>query len=104
MIGRNLTLNLTRIRTAQERYEQTYTPEQVAGLGDAETFRVVAPADLAFDIYKDKEHFRLIGRVKTTIELACGRCLEPFTMPVDAEFDLRYQPHKENTGEGDREV
>jgi len=104
MIGRNLTLNLTRIRTAQERYEQTYAPEQLAGLGDAESFKVVAPAELAFDIYKDKDQFRLIGRVKTTLELLCGRCLEPFTLPVDAEFDLRYQPHAQNTGEGEREV
>jgi uncharacterized protein len=104
MIGRNLTLNLTRIRTAQERYEQLYAPEQLAGLGDPESFKVVAPAELAFDIYKDKDQFRLIGRVKTTLELSCGRCLEPFTLPVDSEFDLRYQPHTENTGEGEREV
>ena len=104
MIGRNLTLNLTRIRTAQERYEQICAPEQLAGLGDAESYKVVAPAELAFDIYKDKDQFRLIGRVKTTLELSCGRCLEPFTLPVDSEFDLRYHPHTQNTGEGEREV
>jgi uncharacterized protein len=42
--------------------------------------------------------------VKTTLELPCSRCLEPFSWPVDAEFDLRYQPHSANTGEGEREV
>jgi uncharacterized protein len=25
-------------------------------------------------------------------------------VPVDAAFDLRYQPHTENTGEGEREI
>ena len=104
MIGRNLTLNLARIRTAEDRYEQRYAPEQVAALGDAESFTVIAPADLAFDIFKDKDQFRLVGRVKTTLELRCGRCLEPFTLPVDSEFDLRYLPHAQNTGEGEREV
>jgi uncharacterized protein len=26
------------------------------------------------------------------------------TVPVDAAFDLRYQPHAENKGEGEREI
>jgi uncharacterized protein len=42
--------------------------------------------------------------VKTTLELSCGRCLEPFAWPVDAAFDLRYQPHSLNVGEGEREI
>jgi uncharacterized protein len=85
-----LLLHLKKIRTAQERFEQVYQPEAFAA--DPETYRVVAPAALAFDIFKDKDQFRLAGTVKTTLELACGRCLEPFTWPVDEAFDLRYQP------------
>ena len=42
--------------------------------------------------------------MQTTLELQCSRCLEPFTAPVDQEFDLRYQPHTVNTGEGEREI
>ena len=45
-----------------------------------------------FDIYKDKEHFRLVGQVQTTLELPCSRCLEPFTGRSTPTFDLRYQP------------
>jgi uncharacterized protein len=96
-----LSLNLTNIRTPRERFEQVYRPDQVPA---DEDFRVVAPVELAFDIFKDKDQFRLAGGVKTTLELPCGRCLEPFMLPVDASFDLRYQPHTENTGEGEREV
>ncbi len=96
-----LLLNLNKFRTAQDRFEQVYTPEQ---FGAVEDFRVVAPITLAFDIFKDKLHYRLVGRVQTTLELPCGRCLEPFTTPVDQTFDLRYQPHTENTGEGEREI
>src|SRR5262245_34002706 len=97
-----LSLNLARIRTPLERFEKVYAP-QVLG-ADGDTFAVVEPADLAFDIHKDKDQFRLAGRVISTLELPCSRCLEPFTWPVDAAFDLRYQPRTANTGEGEREV
>jgi uncharacterized protein len=97
-----LSLNLARIRDPQERFEQVYSPEQLAAGDDA--FRVAAPVTLAFDIYKDKDQFRLIGSVQTTLELPCSRCLEPFIWPLDSSFDLRYQPHARNAGEGEREI
>ncbi len=96
-----LSLNLNKIRTAEERFEQVYSPEQ---FGQEQDFRVVAPISLEFDIFKDKQQFRLVGRVRTTLELPCSRCLEPYTMAVDQSFDLRYQPHAHNTGEGEREI
>src|SRR5205814_2798014 len=37
-------------------------------------------------------------------QLACGRCLEVFDVPVDSEFELRYVPAADNRGEGEREV
>jgi uncharacterized protein len=97
-----LALNLARIRTAEEHCEHTYAAEALAVDGDA--FRVAAPVRLAFDIFKDKDQFRLVGRVSTTLELQCSRCLDPFPWPIDASFDLRYQPHTLNAGEGEREV
>jgi uncharacterized protein len=97
-----LSLNLAKIRDAHERFEQVYRPEQLAVSDDA--FRVAAPVNLAFDIHKDKDQFRLAGSVNTTLELPCSRCLEPFMWPVDSSFDLRYQPHARNTGEGEREI
>jgi DUF177 domain-containing protein len=96
-----LSLDLNKIRTAQERFERVYQPDQLPGEQD---FRVVAPVSLAFDIFKDKQMFRLVGTVTTSLELLCSRCLEPFTMTVDQPFDLRYQPHAHNTGEGEREI
>ena len=96
-----LSLNLNKIRTAQERFEQVSPPEQ---FGVEQDFRVVEPISLAFDIFKAKLQFRLAGRVQTTLELPCSRCLEPYTLPVDQTFDLRYQPHAQNTGDGEREI
>ena len=96
-----LALDLSKIRTAQERFERVYQPDQLPADDD---FRIVAPVSLAFDVFKDKQQFRLAGEVKATLQLACSRCLEPFSMPVDQTFDLRYQPHAHNTGEGEREI
>jgi uncharacterized protein len=97
-----LALNLSRIRTAHERFDRLYQPNQLGQ--DHEAFTVTSPVTLGFDISKDKDQYRLIGRVQASLELPCSRCLEPFTWPVEAEFDLRYQPHSQNSGEGEREV
>jgi len=56
------------------------------------------------DIDKEPDGFRLAGRVESTLELLCSRCLEPFPWPVDAAFDLRFQPKEQNVGEGERDV
>ena len=93
-----LSLTLAKIRDAHERFEQVYRPEQLAVSDDA--FRVAAPVNLAFDIHKDKDQFRLAGSVNTTLELPCSRCLEPFTTPLAREFDLRYHPHTHAAGSG----
>jgi uncharacterized protein len=97
-----LLLNLNKIRAPQDRVEQVYKPDQFEA---DEDFRVVGPVSLAFDVFTDKQAFRLAGRVQTTLELKCSRCLEPFTVPVDQEFDLRYQPHSvAKAVEGDLEI
>jgi uncharacterized protein len=94
-------LDLSRIRTPLEHYEKVY---QADAFPPDDAFRVVAPVALSFDIRKDKRQFQLSGRVQSTLELPCSRCLEPFRWPVDATFDLRYQPQSLNTGTDEREI
>ena len=95
-------LDLGNIRQPHTRYDRTFAPSEVE-MGDDE-YRVVAPVDLGFDIYKDKEAFRLVGTVRTELELPCSRCLEPFRFPVDVEFDLRYLPQADPSPDEEREV
>lgn len=97
-----LLLNLSRIHSARERVEQVYEPAELGQTHD--DFRVVAPTSLAFDVHKDKRQFRLVGHVQSTLELPCGRCLEPLRWPVDAEFDLRYVPLGTAAGTDDHEI
>jgi uncharacterized protein len=98
-------LDLGQIRTPHERFEQVYRPEAFAAPGDNDdTLKVASPVTLAFEISKDQRTFRLVGKTQTTLEVPCSRCLEPMTVAVDAPFDLRYQPHSTNTGEGEKEI
>jgi len=94
-------LDLSTIRSAHERYEKVYRPEAFAPDDD---YRVAAPVALALDIYKDRETFRLVGRVQSELELACSRCLEPFRWKVDEPFELTYRPQRENTGDAEQEI
>lgn len=95
-------LDLTRIRQAETAFAQQYEAERFAGRDHA--FRVVAPVELRMTIHKDRDRYRLAGTIRTSIELACSRCLEPYGVPVDVSFDLRYLPQSENAGDEEREV
>lgn len=95
-------LDLTRLRKPLQRFDHTLTPAQVPQAG--EVYRVVAPVAFGFDVHKDKAQFRLVGRVTTTLELDCGRCLDPFTLPVDAAFDVRYHPQAEVNAAGSEDA
>ena len=83
-------LDLTRYRQPLERFDRTFSPDEVRDEGDP--YRIVAPVHVAFDIHKDKVEFRLVGNLETELELACSRCLEPYRLPLSAAFDLRYLP------------
>jgi len=41
------------------------------------------------DVVQD---IRLKGKLETSLEVACARCLEPVVLPVKRSFDLLYRP------------
>jgi uncharacterized protein len=67
-------------------------------------FRATSPVHLTADVRKDGDRVRLTGRMTTTLELDCSRCLEPYAIPIDARFDLLLLPASANKGEGEHEV
>jgi hypothetical protein len=89
-------LDLSRLRDgAEERVVRTWPASTFEG---SEDFTVAAPVSFDAVVRKDKQAYRLVGRAVTEIELECSRCTEPFRLPVEAAFDLRYLPHRENVG------
>lgn len=99
----DLLLDLSQMREARDRIDRTFDPSVVPA-GENDTFLVQAPVRLAFEIFKDGAQFHLVGRLQSTLSLACGRCLEDIALPVDLPFDLLYLPHTHNAGEGEVEV
>jgi uncharacterized protein len=83
-------LELSHIRQPETEFAKVFQPADIPG-GDGD-FRVTAPVDLRMVIHKDHLNFRLVGTVRTQLELVCSRCLEPFVLPVDRAFDLRFLP------------
>jgi uncharacterized protein len=84
-------LDLSKLRGRREHFERTFQPS-VFDPPD-EDYRVAAPVELSLDADKaGGDAFRVTGRAVTRLELACGRCLEEFAVPVDARFELRYVP------------
>jgi uncharacterized protein len=77
------------MREGVGRLDLTIAPDKLAT--EAE-YRVVSPVVLEAAANKDRERVRIAGRIATTIELVCSRCLEPDTLPIDASFDLLYLP------------
>jgi len=95
-------LDLTRYRQPVSHFARTFQPDEVGG--DADAYQIVEPVELEFDIHKDKDKFRLVGRVRTQLELSCSRCVEPYRFPIDAGFDQRYLPSSDASIEVEREV
>ena len=86
-----LLLDVGQMRDAEARIERTFAPGVLPT--DQTICRIVAPVALSVVVRKDRMQFRLVGSVRTSIELACGRCLEGFEMPVAESFDVLYLPH-----------
>jgi DUF177 domain-containing protein len=100
-------LSLRSIQDAHEHIGKRFEPAvfPAARAAEEEPFRIVSPVTLSFDIDRQETgRYRVAGQLTGELELMCSRCLEPFTLPVVADFDLRYVPRTENAGEGEREV
>jgi len=85
-------LDISRLRGLrdEEHLDRTY-PIDAFGL-DGEDFRLIEPVSLVADVRRDGRTVHLTGQLKARLETACGRCLEPFAVPVDVQLALRFLP------------
>ena len=96
-------LDLNKLRGQREHFERRLEPSQFEPQDP--DYRVVAPVEVSLDVEKaGGDAFRVSGSAKTTLELECSRCVEPFALPVDASFELRYVPQEQDAAEAEREI
>jgi uncharacterized protein len=95
--------DLNKLQGQRQHVERTFPPS--AFDPQDEDYRVASPVELSMDVAKaGGDTFSVSGRFRTTLELECGRCVEPYAIPLEADFDLRYVPQADNAGEGEREI
>jgi uncharacterized protein len=97
-----LLLDVSQMRETRARVDRTYAGDAIPS--DAEVYRLVDPVVLSAEVQRDRDQFRVVGKVRTTIELVCGRCLEPFRAPVDEVFDVLFLPHTGAPSEDEKKV
>ena len=95
-------LDLSRFRGEVDRVDRDEPVGALAQEGDE--FLILTPTTFQAEVRKDKEKVRLVGRVRTMLELTCSRCLDPFPLPVDAKFDILFLPASANVGVAEGEV
>ena len=93
-------LDLRAFRGGTEEINRQYAPEAFPPAeGD---FRIAEPVELTVRLTKDSKKIRLTGRLRTTLEVECSRCLDAFRVPVDADLDQMFLPEgTEITGASD---
>lgn len=97
-------LSLRSLHDAHEHFEKRFEPS-LFPTAEGDTFQVVSPVALSFDVdLQETGRYRVAGHLTGELGLTCSRCLEPFTLLVATDFDLRYVPRTENVGEGEKEV
>jgi DUF177 domain-containing protein len=85
----------------EDHLDRTFQPEQFdPSIVQDEEYRVVGPVHLVMDVRRDRDAYRVTGKVETRLQLECGRCLDPFEIPVDSAFELRYVPAAGNAAPG----
>jgi uncharacterized protein len=94
-------LDVAKIREPHLRIDRT---DEASAYPADEDYRIVDPVRLTGELRKDHEKIRIAGHVKTSLELACSRCLDGFRVPVDAAFDLMYLPATSEPTAGEQEV
>ena len=98
-----LVLDLREMRGPEDRVEHTY-PAASFATGRSDEYTVAGSVALALQVRRDGEKFRISGRVRTVLSLACSRCLERFEMPGNLTVDLLYLPDDENRGGEESEI
>ncbi len=84
-------LDISRVRTGVVDVNRRLEPEAFADLRD--DFQVVGPTELTGTVRREKgTHVVLHSRVTSAMEVTCGRCLEPYVVPVNADVETRFVP------------
>jgi len=86
-------LSIKEMEVKEVRFDETFPPGEIDFSGSEVTqtgpLHVVGVAEL---LHNTGGEVRIKGRMTTTLEAVCDRCLATARFPIDAPFDLFYRP------------
>ncbi len=87
-------LDISRLRTAAQDVNRQIGPEAFADL--KEDFRVIGATGVVGTVRREKGTTVILEvRVTSVMEVTCGRCLEPFSVPLYVDVKTRFVPPAE---------
>lgn len=55
--------------------------------------KIIKPVHFKGKIYKSGEDIRVDGNIATKLQVECHRCLDSFSIEIEADMDLYYRPY-----------
>lgn len=89
-VDSTMQIEVDRLEQLGGKFAQAYEVNSL--LLDDTDLRLTKPADVHGRIKRSGQEVELRGELHTAIEVACGRCLKPVEVPVDARFAERFVP------------
>ncbi len=85
-------LHIRELQLGRVRFEETWEPGAIEFYDPQ--IRQTAPitATGSADLSEALMEIRVNGHLATRMEIACDRCLEPASFPIDTDFHLLYRP------------
>ncbi len=84
--------DVNQMQLGKVRFKENFAPGVIEFLDpqlrQAALLETVGTAELTEAVME----IRVAGHLKTKMEIACDRCLEPAIFPIDTDFDLLYRP------------
>jgi uncharacterized protein len=68
--------------------EGSWFAEMIGSADDAQWIRLSQPVNADLELVPERRQVKLAGRVRTTLQLSCSRCLRAFTTDIDESFTL----------------
>lgn len=91
-----LTIQIDTIKDDEMLLTGDLDASDLPGLDDLTTngqLTVKGAISYRFRLFRVSDMIEILGHVSSRVSLACSRCLEPFDLPVEADFDLTYADH-----------
>jgi len=88
-------IELDKLEQAGNRFAHVYEPEEI--VLDEEYVRLTSPPEVMGRVERSGQQVRLRGKINTTAEVDCDRCLKSVSVPVETEFDVTYVPEEDYT-------